>query len=366
MQTLGTMHVINQGGLRVVKINRIYVENYKLFAFKEVDFRNALLSIFDGPNGYGKTSIFDAIELLITGEISRVKDSEAIDGKRAYETVFLAKDTKKDVIIKGEFEDENKEMTLVLVARVSGIGLNGKQINPKNIFADVEYYILPSYDIEIDKWDEYLISRDNIGSVRESFFGKQNLEKFTLFHYIRQEDRLAYFRQNEKARSSTIESLLGVESERSQYKKMKVTYKEIGDRLKVVEAQMSKIETRLEKKPEEVEGDVEYTQILGGKFPWDLEKLKFDNTNSEHLLMQFNRELDEVSSYITNRKYHNLYFSLEKYKLIPEQFRKDSIDVWILLHERPMEVESIENSYNELLFFEKTEENAGLTTVSGS
>ena len=56
----------------MITIKRLYIENYKLFSQKEIDFSGALLSVFDGPNGYGKTSIFDAIELLITGKISRV------------------------------------------------------------------------------------------------------------------------------------------------------------------------------------------------------------------------------------------------------------------------------------------------------
>ena len=56
-------------------IKRIYVENYKLFDSKEINFTGNLLSVFDGPNGYGKTSTFDAIEFLITGTISRIYDS---------------------------------------------------------------------------------------------------------------------------------------------------------------------------------------------------------------------------------------------------------------------------------------------------
>ena len=179
-----------------------------------------MLAVFDGPNGYGKTSIFDAIELLITGEISRIKECDTIDGKLAYKTVFLAKNPKKDIIIKGEFAD--KVSVLVLGARINVNSLKGKQINPKNIFDSVEYFCLPSYELSIENWKDYLSNKETIHSIRTSFFGRQNLEKFTLFHYIRQEDRLAYFKQNEKARSSTIESLLGVENERNRQKVLKI------------------------------------------------------------------------------------------------------------------------------------------------
>ena len=44
-----------------IELKRIYGENYKLFTSRSIEFEN-YLSVFDGPNGYGKTSIFDAIE----------------------------------------------------------------------------------------------------------------------------------------------------------------------------------------------------------------------------------------------------------------------------------------------------------------
>ena len=337
----------------MIVINRICLENYKLFTYKEIDFRDALLLVFDGPNGYGKTSIFDAIELLITGEISRVKESDVIDGKLAYETVFLANDIKKDVIIKGEFVDMSKGVTLIIGARISANDLNGKRINPKNIFNNIEFYSLSSYELLIKDWKDYLKDQETINSIRESFFGKQNLEKFTLFHYVRQEDRLAYFRQNEKERSSAIESLLGVESERNRHKKVKVTYKEVGDKLKDVDKQLSKLKTRLAEKPKKVEEKVEYIQVADGKTPWDLENIKFDNTNSEQLLEQFNKELDGIKSYVINKNLHKVFFALENYKLIPEQLKKDTIKAWILMHNSLEDYDTIEQSYDELVFLKK-------------
>lgn len=41
-------------------LNKLYLENYKLFIKETLTFEDGL-NIFDGPNGYGKTSVFDAI-----------------------------------------------------------------------------------------------------------------------------------------------------------------------------------------------------------------------------------------------------------------------------------------------------------------
>ena len=96
----------------MIIIKRLYIENYKLFSHKEIDFSQALLSVFDGPNGYGKTSIFDAVELLITGKISRVKECESIDGKSAYQTVF-AQNSDKDVVLKAELKIKRQKRFLL-------------------------------------------------------------------------------------------------------------------------------------------------------------------------------------------------------------------------------------------------------------
>lgn len=69
--------------MRPFKIKRLYLENYKLFQLTEIEFGDSL-TILGGPNGYGKTSVFDALEFLIMGSIDRVTDSNAISGAVAY------------------------------------------------------------------------------------------------------------------------------------------------------------------------------------------------------------------------------------------------------------------------------------------
>lgn len=58
-----------------MKIKSVEIENFKLFGgkFDEIEnISNANLILFNGPNGYGKTTVFDAIELALTGEIKRI------------------------------------------------------------------------------------------------------------------------------------------------------------------------------------------------------------------------------------------------------------------------------------------------------
>ena len=60
-----------------MKIQKIEAENFKLFTsnFDKIqDIADSDMILFNGPNGYGKTSVFDIIEFCLTGEIKRISD----------------------------------------------------------------------------------------------------------------------------------------------------------------------------------------------------------------------------------------------------------------------------------------------------
>ncbi|WP_397548084.1 AAA family ATPase [Rossellomorea yichunensis] len=44
-------------------INRLYIENFKTIDKAVISFENQDITVLDGPNGFGKTTIFDSIEL---------------------------------------------------------------------------------------------------------------------------------------------------------------------------------------------------------------------------------------------------------------------------------------------------------------
>lgn len=69
-----------------MRIREIEAENFKLFTknFHEVnEIEKSDLIVFNGPNGYGKTSAFDIIEFCLTGTIKRIgKYNEELAVKR--------------------------------------------------------------------------------------------------------------------------------------------------------------------------------------------------------------------------------------------------------------------------------------------
>ena len=54
------------------KISKLAISNFKAFTNIKLDFENCTLLTLEGPNGFGKTSIYDALELAFTGKIDRI------------------------------------------------------------------------------------------------------------------------------------------------------------------------------------------------------------------------------------------------------------------------------------------------------
>jgi len=67
-----------------MKIKSISFSNFKYVAKDreiKVDLSNAESLIMGGPNGYGKSTVFDALELLITGKIRHFNSDLPNKGK---------------------------------------------------------------------------------------------------------------------------------------------------------------------------------------------------------------------------------------------------------------------------------------------
>ena len=73
-------------------INWMKIKNFKVFDEFIIDFNDSRLICFGAPNGYGKTTIFDAIELGMTGNINRIKSIELCPQNCLIKRYFNEKD----------------------------------------------------------------------------------------------------------------------------------------------------------------------------------------------------------------------------------------------------------------------------------
>ena len=323
-----------------------------MFDCKEIDFEDNLLSVFDGPNGYGKTSTFDAVEFLVTGTISRINKSEVILGTTSYDTIFLAKDTKKDVVIKGEFIDKVTNELIIIGIRIRSSSKTGRENNPKSVLNTAETYCLPSFDTPIELWDDYLVDIDESIRFRHKNFGEQNCNQFTLFHYIHQEDRLSYFKQTEKERGDAIETLMGIEKEVAQQKRAEQAQKDLGAKVKALDSQINEIKKKLENRPQSSFQEIEYEPLLNGDYPWDIKDVVFESGN-EGLLKKYLTELNALGAYIKYQALHKIYRTIVKWHKVPADMRENTIQAWLLLKQTPCETVVLEEKKQYLSYLER-------------
>lgn len=194
------------------KISRLHLKNYKLFSDKEIDFCEADVFVLDGPNGYGKTSVFEAIEYLLTGSIKRAEESPELSGRIAYKSHFLAKDSAKMVIVEGTFVADNEKLQIIRKIDISS--LTGVNNNPKNLKAVTDTKIIQNGNCIFDGKAEK--ANPKIGKI----MGTNILNYYDKFYFISQEDRLKFLTGSEQDRMKEMSSLFNIDNEINQHNKI--------------------------------------------------------------------------------------------------------------------------------------------------
>ena len=125
-----------------MRIREIEAENFKLFTknFHEVnEIEKSDLIVFNGPNGYGKTSAFDIIEFCLTGTIKRIgkyNEELAVKKTEAFDNKILISDETKEAFVKILFDNDGKCIEIKYTyfpAKNKKRGAS-KENNPHNIF----------------------------------------------------------------------------------------------------------------------------------------------------------------------------------------------------------------------------------------
>lgn len=325
-----------------IVLKRIYMENYKLFEKRTVEFTDAL-TIFDGPNGYGKTSTFDAIELLITGDISRVYENESISAKLGYAENFLAKDQDHDVLLKGEFYDSANDKSFVIARRIPHIikksGTKKRDLNPKSLRETVKTYFLSCFDSPEDEWK--LFEEHDANEQCARFFGAQNISLYTLLHYVRQEDRLSFFKKSEEKRTEVVEGLFGLEEYRKKLKRADSMYLRYTKEYNLLEDKVVALRTEVNRRPSDRAESVDYEPVAQGKPAWDKEHLGFRGGKTGDLLQELLIQVDGVQALCQHRDEFFIDTATKAFRSIPEDKRSLAILAWKVCQEHENAVDML-------------------------
>lgn len=278
-----------------MKIKKILIKNFKnIKETRIIDFQENV-TLFVGPNGFGKTTIFDAIELSLTGKIRRIEESDYSDGRSSFSTPYFQNNPEEDTFI--ELTMTNDEGSSLIVSSLYKSSMNAEGSNvPKFSFSKfkrtVRFEPAPLEDLDG-------LSERDIQKVISQFLGYESEDyslgdTFDLFHYIQQDETAYYLKQKEKDRKEQLNFLLNI----GNY----VNRKNRLERLKSV-LSSSKKELKAKKdnlKTSPIKNDTPYSKLplrADNDFAFNKESIVFDGELSNESLTMYLSEIEKLQGF---------------------------------------------------------------------
>lgn len=290
--------------MKTFEILKIHTHNFKGLSECLIDITGQKLNILGGRNGFGKTSLFDAVELVLTGTISRYEKYTKDKDKRntysqEYKPLVCDKDI-PDVKVELLASTENGPVWLKREAKVAALK------NPISFDAFKDLYIKQSLNKDAV---EYTICDEN---TYEEIIPESIKKKYTFLHYLDQEDGTVFLKTKDKNRSELVSKLFDIKNFDEDIKKATEcvnSLKSIGKRFEQEIGTVDKNIRSLKATPSLGDGDTNsYIRLLSQQEKWDMETPKLSPDEYMSLLSE-DGLISNLSYYAANkdeyRKYEN-------------------------------------------------------------
>jgi exonuclease SbcC len=269
------------------KIDQIKIENFKCIKSEIFDLSGNNLVLFDGPNGHGKTSVFDAIEIALTGQLRRIKNSNEISEVGGFDDSAYHLDDEKEILIELNLTNGKKEESILIQRRFEpSKKLHKKERNPKKFF-DTVTTTLKFGGRNTNKTVEQLLNYPKIND----FYG--------ILDYVEQDENTFFLKQSSRDKFASLAELLGINEQYTNLKKVKAFLSRLGTQASLIGKEL--VKTRKENKDAlgVKKSNVEYERLFKEReISWDKEEIQLKNKDirDEYLL-----EMDDVA-YLLNNK----------------------------------------------------------------
>jgi len=210
----------------MIKLGKLRIQNFKSFYNPTLfDLSEKDIVIFDGPNGFGKTTVFDAIELCFTKEIGRIFHTDT----KKKESHFLKNKANEDTLIFLELIEADQTKVVIFVK----IPANTSKTENKTRSNAVEHKLIKLWPTDFSKL-EY-INYDKTGRTLAEIIDNQELAStFSLFNYVQQEETCHFLKQSEIERHKQISYLFGTNKESNERDNFKSIQTALSNKIGVI------------------------------------------------------------------------------------------------------------------------------------
>lgn len=165
------------------RIHRLKINGFKVFTQFSESYSSDLV-IYDGPNGFGKTSLFDAKQLLFCCELPRISARHRAlkSGSKKYNrSIFQNHNCHDGISIIAELKKGNEILYVMRQAKQEDLD---SSVNRPNSFNEFKLYELSSFD---ETASPRLI--DDEKQFWSEKFGDKFLENFPVLNYLQQDSK---------------------------------------------------------------------------------------------------------------------------------------------------------------------------------
>lgn len=327
-------------------IGRIYIENFKLIKKEHAktinDFiKHKNMNLLSGPNGFGKTTVFDVFELAFTNGITRIIGID--NGVSKPDDIIFANNTNEDVLLKVELVSDSGNKTIIKRIKTD----KNKKVNTSSKEHDklFDTYIVNDFNEAEKNWGKRI---ENLDEKIIELIGL-NRDAFNIFCHIKQHDNTHYLAKGDKARVAPLSMLLNTTEIDEKIKLLGDFYNKFDDLYKADIKKAKEINKEID-----IQGKIKFAEVTYFKlFSWfEDNKIKWDMENASITESDL-KQIEGIKSFVNFFESFVIGRENDEYKIYLEN---DSLIENTAIFARFIgEYEQIKQRYNEYKKMKKFE-----------
>lgn len=322
--------------MRKIRILSVHLHNFKGFEDLHVDFSGSEAVVLGGQNGFGKTTIFDGLELLFTGKIKRLVDYSDLHDARntvSQDVLPLVHTNNRDDVVRVEATLQVNDETVKIFC----------QANVSDMRNPVDFSAFNYFGMSTDEGERKITEEE------KERLGLNDLSiDYSFLDYLSQEEATAFLKKKEADRAKEISKLFNLEPYDIPISKITKLLSFVRPEIKASKSNSNNLEKLINSLQQQNKNDanniIAYKRICKEAQPWDAESPNLTEAQFNNLLAE-DGAMDGLIYYVRNVEYYKQYRLNQFIEKVEEQSQLAQIVFWIKYSNRKADLES----YNEFV-----------------